>query len=302
MNKSLVDIEIIQKYLHAKMDKIATYAFEKQALNDPFIYDAVEGFSKYPTSEIQIKEFNLLLQNRVAKAKANPWYFQQWGIAASIILIIATISIYFNQTEEAKPIALNELQNKGTENRETTKIIDDEDAIPEVKPKAKRVVFSKLKNNSLDSFALNNQSRIAKLPDSILTIASAAVKDVEEYESMATARKAAQEVNSLTSSQAINMQDILSKNVKTPIPLQEFVSFQSYIEKNSFVKDENTGRVIVLFQIGIYGQITYVKVIDSLNRIADERAADIIKKYQNFKNIKLDISLWFSVEINFNNP
>ena len=126
MNQQNADIELIRKYFNGELSPTDQYEFEKRALDDPFLQDAVDGFEQYT---IQQKDFEALenrLANRIKKKEkiVTVWGFKQWSIAASLIFGIAAISIYFNQTPENKAIAVSELQKRERLPR-SVKILED---------------------------------------------------------------------------------------------------------------------------------------------------------------------------------
>jgi hypothetical protein len=124
LNKQDKDIELIRQYLNGELSPTEMNSLEARALDDPFLQDALDGFSNF---DIKNADFNALderLNERIkdtGKILSLKWGIKQWGIAASIIFCITIASIYFNQTPNNKNIALTELQ-KGKQIPEVEKI------------------------------------------------------------------------------------------------------------------------------------------------------------------------------------
>lgn len=114
MNKPNADIELIRKYFNGELSPADQYELEKRALDDPFLQDAMDGFEHISVNQKAFDELDNRLAERLKeKDKVLPiWGFKHWSIAASLIIGIAAISIYLNQTPENKPIAVSEIQKK----------------------------------------------------------------------------------------------------------------------------------------------------------------------------------------------
>ncbi len=81
------------------------HKLEHDALEDPFLAEAMEGYEKIPNQENNLPELKTKLQNRVSKKEYYliPLNFKEWSIAASIILVIAFAGIYLNRSKENNP-------------------------------------------------------------------------------------------------------------------------------------------------------------------------------------------------------
>ncbi|HUQ65240.1 MAG TPA: hypothetical protein VM101_03750, partial [Flavitalea sp.] len=91
-------IEDIRLYLEGKLSPSQMHAFEKEALNDPFLADALEGMQQlndHQKFSADINELNTRLQNRVIKKKGvlvaadNLW----WKLAAILFIVITGVAI-----------------------------------------------------------------------------------------------------------------------------------------------------------------------------------------------------------------
>src|ERR687889_370585 len=91
INYSLADIE---RYLQGKMTAKEMHAMEKAALRDPFLADAIEGYSEASSlteAHEHLKEITTALQSRTEQAKVVTMPargFGWWRVAALVIVII----------------------------------------------------------------------------------------------------------------------------------------------------------------------------------------------------------------------
>lgn len=92
--------EQIRRYLQDRMTEGERHAFERELQRDPFLAEAIEGFSG--------KDSNLVftdladLRNRVEKPKKNRRFI--WYAAASVLLLIVSSVVLFNMQENVIPV------------------------------------------------------------------------------------------------------------------------------------------------------------------------------------------------------
>jgi hypothetical protein len=90
----------IQRYLEGLLDEKAMHELEKKALDDPFLADALEGYSKINShASKHLSLLQLQLEERIAKQQENKNTFQfSWqrlSIAATAGLLCIIVSILF---------------------------------------------------------------------------------------------------------------------------------------------------------------------------------------------------------------
>lgn len=90
----------IQNYISGLMSKEDMYALEKEALNDPFLQDAIEGYSM--RNGVDIKELSLLQKRLHARVqeqddiKTKQFYsWQRLGIGLTAAVIFISVCILF---------------------------------------------------------------------------------------------------------------------------------------------------------------------------------------------------------------
>lgn len=100
--------ELIRQYLEGRLDGKTMHALEKQALDDPFLADALEGYAKYPTDQRPaLSELQQRLQQRVAPAEKKVRRLDyRWLAAASVLLILCISGVMLlNRTQKPPEIA-----------------------------------------------------------------------------------------------------------------------------------------------------------------------------------------------------
>ncbi|SFE72698.1 TonB family C-terminal domain-containing protein [Chitinophaga sp. CF118] len=89
-----VDPELIRRYLAGELDDKAMHLLEKQALDDPFLAEALDGLAAYaPDQQTNLEDLNNRLEQRVARKQMRklPVYYR-WT-AAAIVLLLAGIGV-----------------------------------------------------------------------------------------------------------------------------------------------------------------------------------------------------------------
>lgn len=91
MSSTEHDSKRIEKYLKGEMSAEEAHAFERAALNDPFLYEALQGLEEHSTEEV-LMDIEALKTKVERQRKSIPWLH----IAASIsLLVIGSLSIYY---------------------------------------------------------------------------------------------------------------------------------------------------------------------------------------------------------------
>ncbi|OAQ37973.1 hypothetical protein A5893_16525 [Pedobacter psychrophilus] len=113
MNKQDKDIELIRQYLNGELSPTEMNSLEARALDDPFLQDALDGFTEFDIKNSDLSDLESRLNERIkdkGKILSLSWGIKQWGIAASIIFCITIAGIYFNQIPDDKNFKLADLQ------------------------------------------------------------------------------------------------------------------------------------------------------------------------------------------------
>jgi len=98
---------LIRQYLAGELDDKAMHALERQALNDPFLADAIEGYAAHtPEQTVHQQELASRLSDRIAAspARVRPMYYR-WAAAAAILLLMFSAGWFLWEQQRKAPIA-----------------------------------------------------------------------------------------------------------------------------------------------------------------------------------------------------
>lgn len=114
--KPEVSAALIRQYLAGELDDKAMHALERQALDDPFLAEALEGFDQHsPDQQIHLDDLQARLAARIAESrqtKVVPMYYR-WAAAAAILLLVTSGAwwIWNQQLPKERPIVKVEEQH-----------------------------------------------------------------------------------------------------------------------------------------------------------------------------------------------
>ncbi len=87
--------ELIRQYLEGTLDDKTMHALEKQALDDPFLAEALEGYALHPADQHPaLGELQARLEERVAPAGKVRRLDYKWLAAAAVLLLVTTTAIF----------------------------------------------------------------------------------------------------------------------------------------------------------------------------------------------------------------
>ncbi|WP_207429343.1 hypothetical protein [Pedobacter sp. SYSU D00535] len=99
METNKLNYSIIQQYLEGKLSEKEMHELERQALDDPFLADALEGYSVSTSAAKHLSLLQRQLEERVAQQEENKnQFFFSWqrvSIAAAATLLFIAASILF---------------------------------------------------------------------------------------------------------------------------------------------------------------------------------------------------------------
>lgn len=92
VNKDWLDIDVLEDYLDGKLDAKAMHFVERQALEDPFVAEALEGLRQSPKRKQHLSLLQKQLYHRIAN---EPVRRKMWGITTQRLSIAATATVAF---------------------------------------------------------------------------------------------------------------------------------------------------------------------------------------------------------------
>jgi hypothetical protein len=101
-----VDIAQIRKYHNGELNAAAMHKLEREALDDPFLMDALEGYEAAgKDQQANLNKLSERLEQRtsVKKGRIIPW--KAWSIAASIIVVLTIGGLWLKKTPTDQKVA-----------------------------------------------------------------------------------------------------------------------------------------------------------------------------------------------------
>jgi len=111
VNNNWLDIDVLEDYLDGKLDAKAMHFVERQALEDPFVADALEGLRQSPKRKQTLSLLQKQLQDRITNkpVKRKMWSLttHRLSIAATAAVVFVAVSIlfYLRETNRRNEIA-----------------------------------------------------------------------------------------------------------------------------------------------------------------------------------------------------
>ena len=136
MNNDWLDIDVLEDYLDGKLDAKGMHFVERQALDDPFVAEALEGLRQSPKRKQTLSILQKQLYDRVSE---KPIKRKMWGITTQRLSIAATATVAFIAVSILFFMRETSRKNAEIASRKSKGIIvnlDSSNAIASTKPKA----------------------------------------------------------------------------------------------------------------------------------------------------------------------
>lgn len=289
MNNDWLDIELLEDYLDGKLDSKAMHRIEKQALEDPFVAQALAGLSESPkrasqnVSLLQKQLYERIGQQQVAK-KESVYTWQRLSIAAAAAVMFISVSIIFFMREQERRTELAKLKNQ-PKNIEVN--IAPSPELPDsalnenyaANPSADRIpgagsagaVAAGTPVKPVDVGLISPRRKMENQPVQVGAAFSAAVQTLGQD----TAKSETHEV----SSSKVNAR-IASVMPAAAAPLGGWASLDTYItDHNKFTKQGSAGKFVELsFTIDADGNPSDIRIEKAAAKELDDEAVRLIKE------------------------
>lgn len=293
MKTKTPDSLTIQQYLEGKLDPELAHQLEKQALDDPFLWDALEGYSVYRDPAADLSILQRQLHERIVHLQENKKVFdltwQRLSVAAAAAVMFVSAGILFWMNSHKSPEQLASQSQKPVE----VNVIDRDSVDAVIRAKDEPIIASLKKKEadlsrlSISAYrpAIPAEKKAIDLPKAEIAVASnqemAPLAEIQmETKSEASAQVAARQVKAARiwdGNASLNEVIVTGYNNQ---PKSGWPAYRKYLELNtqSFKTDPaRIGSVLVSFQVSPEGKLTNVKVIRGLNEVYDREALRIIQ-------------------------
>ncbi|SKB75300.1 TonB family protein [Daejeonella lutea] len=285
MKTNYPDSLTIQQYLEGKLDPEVAHQLEKQALDDPFLWDALEGYSVYRDPAADLSILQRQLHERIVHLQENKKVFDlSWqrlsiAAAAAVMFVSAGILFWMNShkapeqlaSEAHKPVEVNVIDRDSVE-----AVIQSKDqavvaSLEKKEIKSERPVISASKPGS----AIDKKAVISPEVEGAIASKSAAASVTEsQTRSVAATRQA--KMSRVEENAAMNQATAPVNNA----PKSGWAAYNHYLTvtaSNFNTEPQVSGVVIISFQVGIDGKLNSLKVVKSLNEAYDKEALRIVR-------------------------
>ena len=287
------DSLMINAYLEGRLNHKEMHRLEKQALNDPFLWEALEGYEYTSDSGIQLSILQRQLQERIVHLQENKKVFdftwQRLSVAASASVLFITAGILFWMNIN-RPGSIVERQVE-------VSLIDRDSLINEIHGKANHPVISEKKYpDSLDEARIsvygstsgsNAGSELNNISKSIAVTSNSTVNQNDKIR-----------IQEQGTEGRFRSSSVLDGDIEQQIqPVSGWEIYRIYLEENIRRPGGNAnhnGSVLLSFELDKWGKPVNFQILKSFTKSHDEEAIRLIKngpawKIRDGSKIKIGI-------------
>jgi hypothetical protein len=291
------NISQIQKYLNGELDAKAMHALERQAQEDPFLMDAIEGYQNIGTDQqANFEDVKERFSQRTQQDTKRPLILWRILPIAATLLIALSIGFWLakptpkpevlavksiiappaNQIVQPHPLeapqpAITPLANY--DKNIHGKITDATGhALAGVKVRVKGTKLS-ARTDTGGRFSIAANSSVK----AILNITA------DGYDAKQVRLNGKKELNAMLSESANELASVSvtayvedDKPANKAHPLEGWKAFRNYLRENATMDDGATGLVKLAFTVGTNGMIDGIRVIKGDNEVMNKKAIDLV--------------------------
>jgi hypothetical protein len=283
VNNDWLDIELLEDYLDGKLDSKAMHEIEKQALEDPFVAQALAGLSESPkrasksVSLLQKQLYDRIAQQQVSK-KESVFTWQRLSVAAAAAVMFISVSIIFfmrdqeNRRQQAKAdnqpknIEVNIAPSPSAVDSAKSDVYAANPAPKAVKPDAVGVISAERQKKIAEQPVMISTAETPGLQKAMAAVADTAAADNKVAGAMSKAAPANARVASVLPA--------------VSSPLGGWAALDSYLaDNNKLSKGNKAGKFVELsFLIDSEGNPSDIKVTKGAAPEFDAEAIRLIKE------------------------
>lgn len=285
VNNDWIDIELLEDYLDGKLDSKAMHQLEKQALEDPFIAQALAGLSESPkrasqsVSILQKQLYDRIAQQQVAK-KDSVFTWQRLSVAAAAAVMFISVSIMFFMKEK---------QNRNQQAKNNPRKVEVNMApspAPAAIDSASKEAYASTNPANTTNPITQTQVNPGITPNSDIPSASAAKPEVYAMKRAivvkadSTAASATAAKTTAPVAAAVATAGIATVAQAASSPVDGWAKFDTYItDHNKLTTTAKTGKLVELsFTIDSEGKPADIKVEKGIGEEFDNEAVRLIKE------------------------
>lgn len=274
------------RYIQGNRKGKEAHRIEKEAMNDPFLADALEGYEKIPGNHQRgVAKLQKRITNKSKGRKSNP--LKAWSIAASILVAvgIGTWFLLDNNPSVKEDLYAIERSIQAEEALPPTATPQEKVATDSVDTVSQKSTIAQAKTNAADKKETKPIEPIAIMEEESANL----MVQVEEVEERPSAPLQPEKVKTdimMRTATADTAKDTTRaaappSNASTPHPVAGMDAYMDYIQRNlRRPTDEECrnakGPVIVMFKIGQSGRPYNIRVTQGLCSSTNKEAIRLI--------------------------
>lgn len=284
MKNKYPDSLTIQQYLEGKLDPESAHQLEKQALDDPFLWDALEGYSVYRDPAADLSILQRQLHERIVHMQENKKVFdlswQRLSVAAAAAVMFVSAGILFWMNSHKAPDQLASEAHKPVE----VNVIDPDSVETIIQSKDEPVIASlEKKEVGLDRPTISEykpanpvekKAVISPMAEDAIT----AITAVPTAEAEAQIKIAARQAKVAGTNDNAALRE--AANTSHFMPKTGWPAYNEYLtlQAGKFKSEPAlTGSVLLSFQVAPDGKPENIKIIKGLNEAYDKEAVRIVR-------------------------
>jgi TonB family protein len=283
----------IQQYLEGKLDPEVAHQLEKQALDDPFLWEALEGYSTHRDPAADLSILQRQLHERIVHMQENKKVFDlSWqrlsvAAAAAVMFVSAGILFWMNShrapeqlaSQSQKPVEVNVIDRDSVEAVISSK---EEPVIASLEKKEadlSRTTVSEYKPaNPVEKKAIISPKaeEAVAANQEIAPVADLQASTIASASAPAAARQA--KAGRLEDGSA-SLNEVVVSRYNNP-PKSGWPAYREYLEvstKKFKTEPPLSGSVLLFFQVNPDGKLTNIRVVRSLSEAYDKEAVRIVR-------------------------
>ncbi len=266
---------MIQQYLDGSLDPTMMHELEAESLDDPFLWEALEGYTDHSDAAVGISILQRQLQERIGIRQENKRLFditwQRLSIAAAsaVLFILAGILFWMNGQKRTEQLASN--QNPIEVNAIHP------DSVGSVLSKEGAIIAEHKSNASADQPRLS-ASKEGNPDNSIASTGILSAKDldssVEGVQTNGNSLRPSLSRSDARSSAALVAQQLVR-------PANGWVLFHQYLKNEASKFKTGTSRsetILLTITVDADGELREVRTVKGYNEVLDREAVRIVRE------------------------
>lgn len=277
----------IQQYLEGKLDPKTMHQLEKQALDDPFLWEALEGYAYTSDPGADLSILQRQLHERIVHLQENKKVFDlSWqrlsiAAAAAVLFISAGILFWMNSNRSGAELAANHKQVEVSviDRDSLSSVISSSENSAAIAEEVRSVPPSDAR------VAAYNPPEKVKAASKAGSVTASLKADPASAETKLSARSSSSLKEQALADPSAALSRVSAKELEVQ-PLAGWDTYRKYLEEN-IRRPENEpvlkGRIVLTFDVDPKGRPVNIKVLNGLTKAYDAEAIRLIKDGPDWK-------------------